>query len=144
MEEANRRNFYTIILGDFNTDPSRPHNPSHSKRFIDYITNHNFINTHDFVKAAKNVNDLHTYIQGSSRSTIDHIFLAPSLLTDFKDHQIIPVDMLLSDHFIVSASLTFASINPSFNNTSMTKKLIFSYDEMTNDKWTDFAEAVDA
>ena len=144
IEEAIRNDFYVIILGDFNTDPSRSHNPSHSTRFMDYIMNNNFINTYDFVKSTRNVKDLHTYVCGSSRSTIDHVFIAPSLIPDFNDHQIISVDSTLSDHYIVSVSLTLISINLSFNKTSMVKKLVFMYQDMTNEDWSSFSDAVDA
>ena len=76
IDDATKADFYIIILGDFNSDPSRSRNPSHSIQFMDHITNNNFINTYDFVKSVKNVNDLHTFVNNSSRSRIDHIYIA--------------------------------------------------------------------
>src|SRR5829696_1391767 len=143
IDEAIRANFFIIILGDFNTDPSRPHNPSHSQRFIDNITDNSFVNTVKFVESVTNSEDLHTYVQGFTRTTIDHIFIAPALLSDFNNHQVIPVDLLISDHFIVSASIAFTSINPTFKNASMMKKLVFLYNDISEEDWSTFASATD-
>ena len=103
---------------------------------MDHITNNNFINTYDFVKSTKNVYDLHTFVNNPSRSRIDHIFIDQSLIQDFIDHQVISVDTSLSDHHIVSASIAFTSINPTYNNSLMMKKLVFMYHDMTNDNWS--------
>ncbi|CAG8770328.1 3067_t:CDS:1, partial [Funneliformis caledonium] len=48
------------------------------------------------------------------------------------------VDRDLSDHAIVVATLSSSTIKPSFTQRTAMKKLVFRYDEMSEDAWSAF------
>jgi endonuclease/exonuclease/phosphatase family metal-dependent hydrolase len=121
INEAHQQEFLTIILGDFNADPSRTSNPSNANAFFTSLDNLHMINNLDLVKNQKQKDDLITFESNTSHSTIDHIFMHSSLILDLIDQTVEKIDNDLSDHAIVYATISLKSINPSFTQNNAIK-----------------------
>ncbi|CAG8727398.1 3881_t:CDS:2, partial [Funneliformis caledonium] len=90
-------------------------------------------NNLDLIKNQKQNDDIITFETNTGHSMIDHIFMHSSLIPDLIDQTVEKVDKDLSDHAIVYATILLTSINPSFTQYAAIKKLVFRYDEMSED-----------
>ncbi|CAG8711460.1 14122_t:CDS:2, partial [Funneliformis caledonium] len=101
------------------------------------------VNNLDLVKNQKSNNDLIIYETSTGRSTIDHIFMHFSLIPDLINQVVEKVDNDLSDHAVVYATISVTFINPSFIQRIAIKKLVYRYDELSDDDWSAFGISVD-
>ncbi|CAG8747593.1 5208_t:CDS:1, partial [Funneliformis caledonium] len=100
------------------------------------------VNNLNLVKNQKTNDELITYETSTRRFTIDHIFMKSSLIPDLIDQVVEKVDNDFSDHAIVYATISLASINSSFTHRVAIKKLVYRYDEMSDDNWSAFGFSV--
>ncbi|CAG8702455.1 9476_t:CDS:1, partial [Funneliformis caledonium] len=90
------------------------------------------VNNLNLIKNQKTNDELITYKTNTERFMIDYIFMQSLLISDLINQVVEKVDNDLSDHAIIYATISLASINPSFTqcaaikswSTDMTKCLM--------------------
>ena len=105
INDAYQKDFLTIILGDFNANPSRPSNLLNSIAFFTLLDNLHMVNNLNLIKNQKSNDDLITYEINTRCFTIDHIFMHYSLTPDLLNQTVEKVNRDLSDYAIVFATI---------------------------------------
>ena len=134
LSEARSRNWHTITLGDFNDNATR------SKRTTKLFTTLQSLSSSsllDFFSITEP-----TWKRGPLQSQIDDIWVNPEILLDFSPPQLIdPTNVTDSDHKIIATTWK-TNFNLKLPRSKKKKRKIYHYDQMTNDTWQVFSNAV--
>ena len=145
-------NYRVIIMGDFNVDPKcyeqslRTNGSFHWKfNIINKLYAQNMFDTVDLCQDITSQTPFDTYIpnqQNQTSSRIDQIWISEDLVTDTITSNNYTSDLYNSDHFAVYISFFTDNIFGRKGVASLKqhniRKRIFTYDEMTSEKWSKF------
>jgi len=152
-----KENYRIIIMGDFNVDPKcyeqslRTNGSFHWKyNIINKLYAQNMFDTVDFCQDITPQTPFDTYIpnqQNQTSSRIDQIWISEDLVTDTITSNNYISDLYSSDHHALYISFFTDSIFGRKGVASLKqhnmRKRIFTYDEMTSEKWSKFQQDID-
>jgi hypothetical protein len=128
--------FQTIILGDFNSNLQRNDTTSKLLHTLQKSGLQSSLKTFEINTA--------TWKRSNSSSQIDNIWIPQSITHSFLPPTIIDATNLTdSDHKIISIEWCINPFNRKKHRRSSNKRLIFKYEEMNKDMWSDYSQEID-
>lgn len=151
-QEALNKNFFTIVMGDFNADPEILHNLQINNHNIPYTYNLiSTLQTLNFIDSLKITNPnspQYTWSNNNSKSRIDQIWISQNFAHDLARTKTVDYTSIFStDHKLIWCDLITSNFykHRSDNNERKldNKKKIYKFEKMTNEKWQNFASLTD-
>src|SRR6266511_5412827 len=153
-EDAKKKGYELIIMGDFNVDIYKDqHNKSHRNEKVSFINKLKHLSLKDTTKLIHQSNQhklFYTWRNPNKtiNSILDYIFISASLLPTLLYSDIITPELYRSDHNMVIAMLfkkDLFSDNPIARARSCqhNKRKIFNYKKMNKEKWEAYGLATD-
>ena len=152
IEDAQRKNFKLIVMGDFNVCPEKYKKHYRSTgnihwryKILHMLEIKNLIDIVDLYQDITLQNPCNTFSNHNFSSRIDLIFISRDLIMETINANNHNIDFYTSDHLAVYVSFINNNIfnKKSFarNKQQKIRKRIFNYDKMNEEKWLKFQEA---
>ncbi len=159
IRDANRKQIYTVLMGDFNLSYEKYRNlnvqGNHNRDFtlMNFLDSNSFYDTVLHSKPEEHVlngkyNTFIPSVRNMKTSRIDYIYTSYNLLQELVDTRTFEMDLFNTDHKVIIATFYTEQIfkrtrNAYLKQHSMTK-MVFQYDKATKDTWDNFASNTDS